>query len=373
MLALSGDDFGELPCGVIASMEPDTALQSAIALPATVEWMARGAPFTPEEILSLFESTSPLLRDNPYALGVPLNTLRALRSDWRVYLRFCGTNCYLPLPSSPAVVTRFVEEAYSSSINRSVSTVERYLTTISRAHTLSNLPDPTRAIQVKGAFRHLSRGRPAKQPKCALRWTHITYALEQLHSGKFDWDLRAKALLAVAYSTMARRSELVALTTEDIKFNPETGDGIAIIRMAKVSREEARFLAPEAVRPLQAWLAHAGISQGPIFRRFENTGAVGKRSVQPQEVARIIQRIGRLLNAQHAGPEPIWPIDHLAAHSTRIGAAHDMAATGIDLTSIMHSGGWTDPKMPRYYTRELAARESGMARMMKARKENAKP
>ncbi len=56
-----------------------------------------------------------------------------------------------------------------------------------------------------------------------------------------------------------------------------------------------------------------------------------------------------------------------AAHSTRIGAAHDLAASGIDLTSIMHSGGWNDPKMPRYYTRELAARESGMARMMKAR------
>ena len=45
-----------------------------------------------------------------------------------------------------------------------------------------------------------------------------------------------------------------------------------------------------------------------------------------------------------------------------------MAATGIDLTSSMHSGGWTDPKMLRYYTRELAAQESGMARMMKAKK-----
>jgi hypothetical protein len=63
-----------------------------------------------------------------------------------------------------------------------------------------------------------------------------------------------------------------------------------------------------------------------------------------------------------------WPAKHISAHSTRIGAAHDLAANGIDLTSIMHSGGWNDPKMPRYYTRELAAQESGMARMMKARK-----
>ena len=304
---------------------------------------------------------------------MPLNTLRALRSDWRVFLRFCGINGYSPLPSSPAVVTRFIEEAYGSTVNRSVATVERYLTTISRAHTLSNLPDPTRAVQVKGAFRHLSRGRAAKQPKCALRWTHIAYALEHLKTENAEWDLRARALLAVAYCTMARRSELVALTPEDIKFNPEDGDGIAIIRMTKVNREEARYLAPEAVKPLQAWIAHGGISQGPIFRRFENTGSVGNRAIQAQEVARIIQRIGRLLNAKHAGSEPVWPVEHLAAHSTRIGAAHDMAATGIDLTSIMHSGGWTDPKMPRYYTRELAARESGMARMMKARKKSTKP
>ena len=39
-----------------------------------------------------------------------------------------------------------------------------------------------------------------------------------------------------------------------------------------------------------------------------------------------------------------WPKDHLAAYSTRIGAAHDLAASGIDLTSIMHSGGWNDPQ-----------------------------
>src|ERR1700693_3378881 len=354
-------------------MEIDATESQALAVPATSAWLARGAAFTPEEVLGLFESNSPLLRDNPYALGVPANTLRALRSSGRCFCLFWAENGSLPLPASPAVVTRFIEEAYGRSDARSVSTVERYLATISRAHTLSNLPDPTRAAQVKGAFRHLSRGRPDKQAKCALRWTHIAYALEHLHSVNLSCDLRAKALLAVAYSTMARRSELVALTTNELSFNPETGDGVAIIRMSKVGREEARYLAPEAVRPLQTWLSHAGIAQGPIFLRFENTGVVGARAIQPQEVARIIQRIGRLLNAQEPGAERVWPVDHLAAHSTRIGAAHDMAANGIDLTSIMHSGGWNDPKMPRYYTRELAARESGMARMMRALHDKAKP
>ena len=81
----------------------------------------------------------------------------------------------------------------------------------------------------------------------------------------------------------------------------------------------------------------------------------------------MLQRIARLLNADTQSCDRPWPGVRLGAHSTRIGAAHDLAAAGIDLTSIMHSGGWNDPKMPRYYTRELAARDSGMARMLRMR------
>jgi hypothetical protein len=110
-----------------------------------------------------------------------------------------------------------------------------------------------------------------------------------------------------------------------------------------------------------------------VFRRFTPAGTIGQAAIAAQEVARIIQRVGKMLNAKKESSACTWPSKHISAHSTRIGAAHDLAASGIDLTSIMHSGGWTDPKMPRYYTRELAARESGMARMMKARNASSKP
>jgi len=182
-----------------------------------------------------------------------------------------------------------------------------------------------------------------------------------------SWDLRAKALLAAAYCTMARRAELVVLRVEDLSFNADTGDGVALIRNTKAGREESRYLSREAVMWLRAWLYHAQIKGGAVFRRFLPARTVGHMGMAPQEVARIIQRVGHLLNAERDSTAPAWPKDHLAAHSARIGAAHDLAASGIDLTSIMHSGGWNDPKMPRYYTRELAALESGMARMMKAR------
>ena len=334
--------------------------------PSVTEWLERDAPFTQAEVAALFEAGSPLLRANPYALSAPLNTQRARRADWKVFLWFCEERRFLALPAAPAVVVAFVE-TLSMPIGpkppRSVATLQRYLSTIAHAHTLSNLPDPTRTAYVKGAIKALTRGRPTSQPRQALRWEPIAAALAALTTGSLTWDLRAKALLAVAYSTMARRAELVALTVEHLKIDTE-GEGVALIYMTKVDREEPRFLSAEVVSHLNAWLRHARITSGAVFRRIENAGVVGERALHPQEVARTIQRVAQWMTS-HGHP---WPDLHLGAHSTRIGAAHDMVAAGIDLTSIMHAGGWNDPKMPRYYTRELAAKDSAMARLVRARR-----
>jgi integrase len=321
--------------------------------------------FTASEVATLFDASSFLLRRNPYSLSGSANTQRARRSDWRVFTTFCQERNFLALPAKPAVVAEFVR-TMSTPIGptpaRSVATLQRYLSTIAHAHALADLPDPTRTTYVKGGLKALTRGRPKSQPMQALRWESIAAALAQLDTGSLTWDLRAKALLAVAYSTMARRGELVALTVERIKID-QAGEGIALIYMSKVDREEARFLSAEVVGHLSAWLDQVQIRSGPVFRRIENTGKVGERPLHPQEVARILQRIAQNMIA-HAVE---WPELRIGAHSTRIGAAHDMVAAGIDLTSIMHAGGWNDPKMPRYYTRELAAKDSGMARLVRAR------
>lgn len=337
--------------------------------PAPANWLPPGAAFSPDEVVRLFEADSPLLRRNPYALSAPTNTQRARRSDWKVFTTFCAERNYLALPATPAVVAAFIEHMSTPSGTRSaraVSTLERYVSTIAHAHALADLPDPTRTAYVKGAFRQFTQGRPTSQPKQALRWEHVRHALETLRTKSLTWDLRAKALLAVAYSTMARRAELVALTVEDLSLDP-AGDGTALIRMTKVDREEPRYLSTDVVHALDAWISHGGITTGVIFRRIENSGAIGQRALHPQEVARIFQRVATLINATGPAAGRPWPHVRLGAHSTRIGAAHDLAAAGIDLTSIMHSGGWNDPKMPRYYTRELAAKESGMARMTRMR------
>lgn len=349
---------------------PSKPIVNSPALASAGELLAPYSSFTTLEIERLFEGDSPLLRENPYALAGPQNTMRARRSDWRVFIRFCADRHYTPLPAPPVVVRKFLEASFADAKAKSVATVERYLSTIAHAHTLADLPDPTKTSHVKGAYRHLARGKPGSQPKAALRGSHIAYALQHLKTDHATWDLRAKALLSTAYCTMARRAELVALRVTDLTFSAEAGDGVALIRNTKAGREESRYLSAEAVQWLKAWLGNAEIKEGAVFRRFTPRGAIGQSAIAPQEVARMVQRVGTLLNAQRDCNDSAWPSNYISAHSTRIGAAHDLAASGIDLTSIMHSGGWNDPKMPRYYTRELAAEESGMARMMKARKQS---
>ena len=162
--------------------------------------------------------------------------MRARRSDWRVFLRFCAERHYTPLPAAPVVVQEFLEASFSGLSPKSAATVERYLSTIARAHALTDLPDPTKTAHVKGAYRRLARDRPSSQPKAALRGSHIAYALEHLKTEHPAWDLRAKAILATAYCTMARRAELVALRVEDLSFNADAGDGVALIKNTGSSR-----------------------------------------------------------------------------------------------------------------------------------------
>ena len=72
---------------------------------------------------------------------------------------------------------------------------------------------------------------------------------------------------------------------------------------------------------LKAWPQHAGIATGIIFR------CLGSRAIHPQKVARTWRQISRAMNEFRTR---LGPSLRLGAHSTRIGAAHDMVAVGME-------------------------------------------
>ena len=164
-------------------------------------------------------------------------------------------------------------------------------------------------------------------------------------------------MLCVAYETLARRSELVALELSDIEFWPN-GTGQALIRRSKTDAEgqgRVAYLSQETVKWLTIWLEHAKIVEGAMFRRLVGRGHIGG-PLNPGSIAPIFKRVAQWIGM----PERF--VAEVSGHSTRVGAAQDLAALDIDLAAITQAGGWKSTRMPLQYAEKVNAARSGMAR-----------
>jgi integrase/recombinase XerD len=168
---------------------------------------------------------------------------------------------------------------------------------------------------------------------------------------------RERAMLCVAYETLARRGELVALKLRDIDFHPD-GTGLALVRRGKTDAEgqgRVAYLSRETVKWLKIWLEHANISEGPVFRRLIGADQIGD-GLNPGSIAPIFKRVAYWIGM------PARTVGRVSGHSTRVGAAQDLAALDIDLAAITQAGGWKSTRMPLQYAENINAARSGMAR-----------
>src|SRR5580692_698640 len=125
----------------------------------------------------------------------------------------------------------------------------------SRAHIAAGLLSPCASEPVWLALKEMGQKTSARQRQAlALGWKEIKEFIESAGEGlRAD---RERALLCVAYDTMARRSELVAFNVEDVEFMP-SGSGTILIRRSKTDQtgEGSRnYLAGDTVKWLKIWL-----------------------------------------------------------------------------------------------------------------------
>jgi len=284
------------------------------------------------------------------------NTVRALRADTAVFTAWCSRNHLQALPASPETVAVFIDAMRGEA--KRPATIRRYVSSIAHLHRAAELPVPSDTNRVKLALRRMMKGDGAAQQQA----DGLTRRLvdRALHTGSSSLrDLRNHALLAVAYDTLCRRSELVALRHEDLQTGPD-GDGTLLVRRGKTDQEGAgmvRYLAPDTLRLLLDWIAAAGVTGGPLFRSVRKGGRVGD-ALDPGDVARVFKAMVR---AAGLSPEQVARI---SGHSSRVGAAQDMAASDrIEMPAIMQAGGWKSPQMVARYTQRQAARRSGAAKL----------
>src|SRR5581483_2094827 len=255
------------------------------------------------------------------------NTQRAYNSDWRGFVRFCEQAGFRALPATPAALEAFIEYSlpYQAHIPYKylvpeaprrkcrVSTLERAIAAVSAVHEWLQYPNPTNHPDVAHTLRINTRRRSARTPKAPLPYSAIERALPTY--GTSLPDLRDKALVTLAFSTMLRRSELVALEVADFKPTPDAQDGTVRIRSSKPDQAghgAERYVSPEARRHLEAWLDATGIHEGPIFVRLNRNGRPLSKALHPNQVALIIKDVARRAGFRKR------EVQTIAAHSTRI-------------------------------------------------------
>lgn len=276
------------------------------------------------------------------------STKRAYRQDLADFLQWGGQ-----IPSSEGDVARFLAQR---SETLAVSTLERRIVGISRAHQSAGHPDPTKSELVQRVMLGIRRTRGCLQRQVApLLREDLSDFLSCLNG---PTAARDRALILLGFAGAFRRSELVSLDIEDIS---RVSEGIVVlVKRSKTDQVgEGRKVAIPwarsqlcAVKALDNWLAALGIADGPIFRPISKAGRVFDRRLSAQSVALILKR-----TADAAGHDA----SHFSGHSLRAGLVTSAVKAGAPMHKIMQQTGHRTLDMLMRYIRDASAFDENAA------------
>ncbi|MBN9079795.1 MAG: tyrosine-type recombinase/integrase [Rhizobiales bacterium] len=272
------------------------------------------------------------------------STLRGYATDFRLFASWCEQKGLTPLPAAPETIARYVDEHADL---HAATTIKRRLAGIRKVHHLLRLPNPVIDEEVVIAVRRALRRKPGR-PNQALG---LNRDLRDRLIGACDDDLvglRNRALIAVGYDTLCRRSELVLLRVEDLAVNPRGGMSILVRRAKNDPHGKGRLasLSTETGAILKAWLEAAEISEGPLFRPVWGPN-VGVSGLAPYTVTRILKSAARSAEVDEV------TVEGLSGHSMRVGAAQDLMVRGCGILQIMRAGGWKSTETVARYVENV--------------------
>jgi integrase len=257
--------------------------------------------------------------------------------SWADFEQFGGS-----LPAEPKIIADFLT---ARAATLSTSTLSGRLAAIVAVHSLYGHTLDVKGSVIKDAWAEIRRQKgTAKKPKDALAIADIRRIMRGIPADR----LQDRAVMLIGFGSAMRRSELVALDVEDLEFSPE--DVTITIRRSKTDKtgkgehvavaRSGTDMCPVAA--LSRWLAHAAITEGPVFRTGDNR-------MQPRQVATITKRW-----AQNAG----YLARDIGAHSLRRGCITTMHEAGIDLKSGMELSRHKTPTIYLGYVQAKDARSN---------------
>jgi site-specific recombinase XerD len=279
------------------------------------------------------------------------NTTRAYSTAWRDFTDWCAAQGVQSLPAAAESVASWLTHLADSGLRLNTISVKR--AAVASAHRTAGHTDPSASELVKMTYAGIARslaeaGRTQPRRKAPVTDDVLRQLVSEIDRETLPGK-RDAALLLVGFAGAFRRSELVAVDVEDLRFTAhdlritvrrsktdQTGEGLVKV-LPRLSDES---MCP--VRALREWLNAAGINSGAVFRAFNKWGTLRAR-LKDQHIARLVQRL-----ADAAGLDR----RQFAGHSLRAGfvtAAHNH---GADSLSIRQQTGHQSDRMVSIYIRD---------------------
>lgn len=267
------------------------------------------------------------------------NTRRAYSNDIAHFIKWGGR-----IPTSPARVATYLAEHANS---LSYATLCRRVVAIGRAHTIKRFPSPAHSEVVKATLHGIRRTTGSAQRRVTPVLLHDVQSMVTGLRGLSG--ARDRALLLTGFAGAFRRSELVAICVEDMKFVDE---GLVIrLRRGKTDQAGAgRDVAIPFMRgkfcPVKAvieWLSLSEITGGALFRGVDRYGHVVDHGLSPQSVALIVKQRATAIGLDSS---------QFSGHSLRAGFVTSAAKAGASTWKICQQTGHQSEAVMQRYIRD---------------------
>lgn len=285
-----------------------------------------------------------------YAAGsISPGTVETYKGDWTdfaVWARALGVDPTV-LPVHPVVVAGWLA-SLAPAMGRSA--LRRRVAAIAWYHRCLGVAWPSGHPAIRQTLAGIARAHPRPvRPAAALTSTEVKRLIEACPADLAG--LRDRALFLVGLAGAFRRSELVGIDVEHLRF-AATG---VIVRLPRSKTDQAGegedVALPRArgtetcpVRALETWLRRAKIRCGPVFRRVTAAGTIEGRLTG--------DGVYKILRARAAAAKlTVHPTERLSPHGLRAGLITEASLKGALDEQIMPHTRHKDAATMRGYRR----------------------
>jgi len=259
------------------------------------------------------------------------NTRQAYQTDIRHFIQWGGL-----LPTTAGVIMRYLQQ-YADKLNS--RTLVRRLTALKNWHLSQGFADPTAHPAVRKTLTGIKNvhGKPKDKALPITIEILITMANYFKQSDRMI-DCRNNAILQIGFFGAFRRSELVALQWEHIRFLPE-GIEILIPRSKTDQEGEGQLCAipygDEQLCPITTlikWRDRSQCESGFVFRQITKGQQLKDNVIKSAQVSIIIKSAAKICQLPDA--------EFYSSHSLRRGFATEASKKGAPFSAIMRQGRW---------------------------------